>query len=187
MRKDFFGAVVVALTCLLPATSGSQQSVQSPDWRKVLALPVGTTFVCTLADSALTSGMPPQIIWRTFRVGEPWMELETTWPREITVAFDSTGKTIMLTDETRARTTKGYPAGDEMVIAVLAKDSVVAHRMETVVDTAALSAALDARDLEKSLTAAKPGVSRALGGDEVVQLRALGEFLWKRRCFRDGK
>ena len=91
-QRPLLQALCVGLTAVVAIPVMPQQSQGIPEWRNVLSLPVGPPITCTRADTALTTGMPPAAIFRTFRMGQPWMAFETTWPREITVAFDSTGQ-----------------------------------------------------------------------------------------------
>jgi hypothetical protein len=104
-----------------------------------------------------------------------------TWRREIGVIFDSVGHALVLSDEASFGT-----RGSQSVYALLdPAGDVTGKSVLTTVDSVALAAALARGDVEGSLAAVRPPVTRDLSRAEQVKTRLLGAWLWERRCGRD--
>lgn len=145
----------------------------------ILAVPAGLPIVCRIP--AFDSGARKQpVLAREFLFGPPNEEI-VTWRREIGVIFDSVGHALVLSDEASFGT-----RGSQSVYALLDPTGDVTGKFVlTTVDSVALAAALARGDVEGSLAAVRPPVTRDLSPAEQVKTRLLGAWLWERRCGRN--
>jgi hypothetical protein len=170
----YFGVAALMIACT--AAKASAQSAVTNAPLTLLAIPEGSVIMCREP--------PPDpkmlgAVYREFSFGSPVIPGSLS-PREVAVAFDSAGRTIILTDDVQLgiRGTQGaytvWPnAGDSTGKIVV-----------VTVDSVALAAATARGDLPAALAAARPPVTRDLSPDEWGRARALGAWLWKHRCGR---
>jgi hypothetical protein len=109
MIRDFLYPVVAVLTvgCATakvapPATAtapntSAQSGANAARPLSLLAIPDGLPIICREPPADPAHPMPGAVV-REFRFGSPPISFES-WPREITVAFDSAGNAIILSDE----------------------------------------------------------------------------------------
>jgi hypothetical protein len=142
----------------------------------VLALPEGRPIVCRAPDADPAHPLPPQAVVREFRFGPP-NEARISWSREINVAFDSTGRALLLLDEASFGI-----RGGETVFALDSAGRLTGMRIDVTVDSAAQDRAVAQRDMAGTRAAVRPPVTRPLTPEENKQLSTLVGWLWKSRC-----
>jgi len=164
-----------------PATSALAPAL------RVLEPPAGQPLVCRPLDPGATDD-PPELralVVRQYLVGLPApgaqpAGLPVLPSREITVAWDSTGRPVLLSDNA------GQPLGDQTTVFARfhPERRVVGRHVVVAADTARVGAALrsgdPARATDPALT--RPPVARDLTAAEGGQARALAAWLWVRRC-----
>ena len=153
--------------------------VTTTDPLSILALPEGLPIFCRVVETDPADAQRPPAL-REFRFGTP-NEARGSWPREISVAFDSAKHRFMLIDDVNLGT-----GGSQSVFAGTSPggDVLVGRFVATTVDSVALAGALARGDVAGSLAAIRPPVQRDLTPNEWAQARALAAWLWERRCGR---
>ncbi len=189
MIRGFLYSVAVALTVacttakVVPPPNVNAAKVASPtvtadDLMALLAVPAGLPIMCREPPPDPAHPTPGGVI-REFRFGSR-DTLLGSWPREISVAFDSAGHTVIFSDEVNLGIRGGQSA---FGIWGKAGDSTGKIVVVTV-DSAALAAATAKGDLAAAMAAPRPPVSRDLSPNEWARARLLGTWLWERRCGR---
>jgi hypothetical protein len=171
MRKLLLSTALILL-------SASALSGQAQDSLRVLALPEGQPFRCRTPEQDSAQRLPSQFVAGEYMFGSPPAPDRPQWSREITVAFDSLGRVLILTDE------RSFGRlGSESVFAKLdSTGTLIGTRTDVTVDSVALQRARKQGDAKGALAAAHPPVTRSLTGDEARQMTALTEWLWTHRC-----
>jgi hypothetical protein len=168
----------LTLSIALIILTAAGLSGQTQDSLRVLALPEGQPFSCRTPEQDAANTLPSQFIAGEYMFGSPPAPDRPQWSREITVAFDSIGRVLILTDE------RSFGRlGSQSVFARLdSTGTLKGTRTEVTVDSAALENAGKRRDARSALAALRPPVTRPLTADETKQLSALTEWLWTHRC-----
>jgi hypothetical protein len=144
----------------------------------VLALPEGQPFSCRTPDHDPAHPLPSLFVAGEYFFGSPPARDRLQWSREITVAFDTVGRVLILTDE---RSFGRF--GSESVFAKLdSTGTLIGTRSDVTVDSVALARAGKQGDAKGARAAARPPVTRPLTADETKQLSALTAWLWTHRC-----
>jgi len=179
MIRGILYSVVVALTlaCTTPRAT-AQSTVTANDPLTLLAIPEGLVMMCREPPPDPAHPSKGAVV-REFRFGSGGIP-DVSSPREITVAFDSAGHTVILSDEVNLGIRGGQSA---FGIWGTASDSTGKVVVVTV-DSAALAAATAKGDLAAAMAAPRPPVSRDLSPNEWAQARLLGTWLWEHRCGR---
>ena len=148
----------------------------------LLAIPAGQPIACQVPEAGSTDPRIPGTVVREFRFGSSTVPIES-WPREITVFFDSVGHPRFLSDEVNHA-----PRGSETIIAELRPDGQVTGKSILVtVDSVAQADAIARGDLKAALATVRPPVLRDLLPTEAARVRPLATWLWEHRCGRVGK
>jgi len=183
----YFGVAALMVACTaakvvpppdLNATKVASSTVAADDPMALLAIPAGLPIMCREPPPDPAHPTPGAVV-RDFRFGSR-DTLLGSWPREISVAFDSAGHTVILSDEVSFGIRGGQSA---FSLRDTAGDSTGKVIVVTV-DSAALAAATAKGDLAAAMAAPRPPVSRDLSPNEWAQARLLGAWLWEHRCGR---
>jgi len=168
----------LTLSISLALLTAAGLSAQTQDSLRVLALPEGQPFRCRTPDQDSAQRLPSQFIAGEYMFGSPPAPDRPQWSREITVAFDSLGRVLILTDE------RSFGRlGSQSVFAKLdSTGTLIGTRTVVTVDSVALQRARKQGDAKGALAAAHPPVTRPLTADETKQLSALTAWLWTHRC-----
>jgi hypothetical protein len=176
--------VLLASTIVVSAPRGA--AAQTEAGLRILALPEGQPIVCHAL--APKPDDPPRLramVLREFMFAPPSTAglppgFPVLAPREVSVAWDSTGAPVMLNDETSQ-----LMRGSETVLAVFDPDgTVVGRHIDIATDSARIADVLASGDVSRAREPGlmRPPVSRNLTPDEGTQARALAAWLWTRRC-----
>lgn len=151
---------------------------QTEESLRVLALPDSQPIFCREPAKDPAHPLPPQVVAREFFFGTPSAPDRLQWSREITIAFDTAGRAVLLSDE---RSFGRF--GGESVIAMLDSTGALdGKRVDITVDSAAQERALRLGDVQGGLAAVRPPVVRPLTPEERKQMSALTAWLWKHKC-----
>ncbi len=180
MTRFAHASAIAAFMVVCTAVRAAPQSpVIAHDPWSVLALPEGQPIVCRVPEQNPARPQAGRAVVREFRFGSP-SEGIASWPREITVFFDSVGHAVLLSDDanfgirgSQSVIAQFHPAGD-----------VTGRFILVTVDSVALAAALARGDIAGSLAAVRPPALRDLSPSEGAQARVLAAWLWERRCSR---
>jgi hypothetical protein len=146
----------------------------------LLAIPADLPIMCREPPPDPAHPTPAGAVLREFRFGAVGPTVIAPWPREITVAFDSAGHIVILSDEVNLGIRGGQSA-----FAMWGKAGDSTGKVVVVaVDSAALTAATAKGDVAAAQAAVQPPVTRDLSSNEWVRARALGTWLWEGRCGR---
>jgi hypothetical protein len=161
---------------------------QTPDSSRsgpldLLSIPEGQPRTCRLRELRPVAPRAANTVIRgDFRFGLP-SALSGSWPREVSVLFDSVGHPRALTDYLNHA-----PLGSETIIALIRPDGHMTGKSIVItVDSVARADALARGDLKASLAAARPPVTRDLSPAEAARVRPLATWLWEHKCEREGK
>ena len=179
MIRGIVYCVVVALTlaCTTPRLT-AQSTVTTSDPLTILAIPEGLPIMCREPPPDPAHPTPGAVL-REFHFGSRGVS-DLSWPREITVAFDSAGHTVILSDEVNL----GIRGGQSAFGLWGTESDSTGKVIVVTVDSAALAAATAKGDLAGAMAAPRPPVSRDLSPNEWARARLLGTWLWEHRCGR---
>ena len=121
-----------ALAIALIHLSARAVSGQTDEGLRVVALPEGRPIFCRVPDTDSAHPLPPKAVAREFRFGPP-NETRILWSREIHVAFDSTGRALVLLDEASFGI-----RGSQTVLALDSAGRLTGTRIDITVDSAAM-------------------------------------------------
>jgi hypothetical protein len=170
----------VALIMIAPACGGQTPEPPRSGGLDLLAIPSGELFTCYVPE--VNSPRAAGAVIREFRFGSV-TPLVPSWPREITVLFDSVGRPRFVSDEV-----SHGPRGSQTIIAELRPDGQITGKsMLITVDSVAQADAMARGDLKAALATIRPPVSRALLPSEAARVRPLAIWLWEHRCGRSSK
>lgn len=169
---------------VLGAAGARAADAQAPAGLTLLALPNGHRILCRVPDGNATGAAAAQpVVQREFLFDPPDpgtmpRGFPLLAPRSVVAMFDSTGRPLLIADEVSRPL-----GGKEHVVAIFPADGPVQGRhIRIAVDSTAMAAARAAGDLAQAQAAIQPPVSRELTADEGERARALGNWLWVRRC-----
>jgi hypothetical protein len=172
-------AVAVFMVVCATVEAAPQSTIVAHDPLSVLALPEGQPIVCRVPEPDTSRRQAVREVIREFLFGSP-SEGIATWPREISVVFDSVGHAVLLSDDasfgirgSQSVIARFHPAGD-----------VTGRFILVTVDSVALAAALARGDIAGGLAAVRPPAFRDLSRSEGTQARVLAAWLWEHRCNR---
>jgi hypothetical protein len=178
MIRNLLLFAVTVLVVAAPCVGQSPDSSRSQGL-ELLAIPEGQPIACRVPEVGSTGSRMPGAVIREFRFGTPTVPI-ASWPRTITVLFDSVGHALVISDEVNQ-----MPRRNQGVIARLTADGQVEGKsILTTIDSVALADAIARRDLTAARAAARAPVSRDLLPSEAARVRPLAAWLWEHRCGR---
>jgi len=170
----------VALIMMASECGGQTPDSSRSGALELLAIPEGQPIMCRVPE--VNSPRAAGAVIREFRFGSV-TPLVPSWPREITVLFDSVGRPRFVSDEVNHG-----PRGSQTIIAELRPDGQITGKsMLITVDSVAQADAMARGDLKAALATIRPPVSRDLLPSESARVRPLAIWLWEHRCGRGSK
>ncbi|HEV7596570.1 MAG TPA: hypothetical protein VGO33_16360 [Gemmatimonadaceae bacterium] len=182
MIRDLL-ASAVAVLIMAPVCGGQTPDSSRSAGLELLAIPEGQPIMCRVPTRYSDDPRAAGLVMREFRIGVPTAPV-ASWPRQITISFDSVGHPRFLFDEVN----HNIPRYDQGIAAHFTPDGqVTGYNALTTIDTVAVADAMERGDVKAAIASARHPVSRALLASEAARVVPLARWLWEHRCERPSK
>ena len=169
----------ISLLLLVPSVAVGQQSPK----HSALSIPDTVSMRCLLAPEEIRKSLPPRATVLEFTFGKPVITFDTAWPRQIAVIFDTIGGPLYMSDEvTHYNDRDKFRGSEAAMVAFPDSETTVGSMVVATVDSIALDLAAAMGNIEEAMASAKQLPPRPLVAEEFRKARALGSWLWERRC-----